>query len=77
MSPIIQSIIQVLVPILVQEAEALLKVTPNPTDPSWVAGLVKEIAVIIEKFIPSWLAPSIDDIMTVVAAEIEKYLPKV
>ena len=77
MSTFVQQLITMLIPLLVQEAEQLLGVVANPTDASWVASLVAEIAKLVESFIPSWLAPSLQEIEQLVVAELEKILPKV
>jgi phage-related protein len=74
MSPLVQSLITTLVPILVNIAESLLNVTPTPNDPSWVAGLINEIMSLIQKYIPAFLMPSIQEVEALVAAEIEKYI---
>ena len=72
--PIIEKLVTILVPILLQIIEEASGVTPNPNDPSWIAGLIGEIVSLIQKFIPSWLAPSIVDLEQLVAAELEKIL---
>jgi len=74
MSPILQNLITLLVPILLQFAEQQLGATPNPNDKTWVAGLIQEIVSLIMKYIPGWMAPSVQQIEQVVAAEIEKLL---
>lgn len=74
MTNIVEVLVSTLVPILVQEAEALLGVTPNPNDNSWVAALIQEMVGLIQKYIPAWMAPSVQDIEQLVAAEIEKVL---
>jgi phage-related protein len=74
MPAIVQQLITMLVPILIQIAESALHVTPNPNDPSWVAGLINEIMSLIQKYIPSWLMPTVQEVEALVAAEVEKYV---
>jgi hypothetical protein len=77
MSNLVQMLVSTLVPLLMQEAEALLGVKPDPNDSSWVSGLLKEMVGLISKWIPGWLAPEVDALEQLIAAEVEKYLPKI
>jgi hypothetical protein len=74
MSSIVQELISLIVPCLIQEAESLLKINVNPKDPSWVAGMINEIVVLLQKWIPGWLMPSVQEVEQLVAAEIEKLI---
>jgi hypothetical protein len=74
---LIQTLITTILPVLLQIAEAALGVKPDPTDASWVAALLKEIVGLVQKFIPSWLLPPVQELEALIAAEIEKLLGKV
>lgn len=74
MNNLVQLLVSALVPVLMQVAESLLNVQPQPNDPSWVAGLIAEMVGLVQKYIPSWLAPSVQEVEALVAAEIEKLL---
>lgn len=71
---IIEAIISSIVPMLITEAEALLGVKPNPSDNSWVSGLINELASLLENILPGWLKPTEEQIVALVTAEIEKIL---
>lgn len=77
MSVLIQTLITALVPILLQEAESLLGVKPNPEDTSWVYKLIAELVSLLQKYLPASLAPSVQEVEQLVAAEVEKLLSKV
>lgn len=74
MENIVQSLVSVLVPILLKDAEEALKLKINPNDQTWVHGLINEIVGLIKRYIPEWLEPSVEEIEQLVAAEIEKLL---
>lgn len=74
MLSIIQSLVSVLVPILISEAESLLGVKPSPDNHSWVVSLVNEICSLFEKHLPAWIVPNEQAVKALVEAEIEKIL---
>lgn len=74
MENLVQVLVSALVPILIKEAEALLHVQPDPNDHSWVLGLINEVVGLIQQYIPGWLAPDVEEVKKLVAAEIEKLL---
>lgn len=71
---LLQMLITTLLPVLIQIAEGVLGVKPNPQDASWVAALIQEIVGLVQKYIPAWLLPSVEEIEMLVAAEVEKLL---
>ncbi len=76
MSALLKTLITTLLPVLIQIAESALGVKPDPTDSSWVAGLIQEIVGLVQKYIPSWLVSGgeLQAIEQFVAAEVEKLL---
>lgn len=74
MGNLVQSLISSLVPVLISVAEEAMGVKPNPQDSGWVSGLINEIVGLIQKYIPAWLSPSVQEIEQLVSAEVEKVL---
>lgn len=77
MTALLEMAIQALLPVLLQIAESAMGVKPDANDSNWVAGLIKEVVVLVNKYIPSWLLPEMDELEHFIAAEIEKLLGKV
>ena len=73
---LLQLMIGSLVPVLLQIAEQSMGVKPDPQDPSWVAGLISEVVGLVQKYIPSWLLPEVEELEQLIAAEVEKLLKK-
>lgn len=73
---LVQLLISSLGPVLLQIAETALGVKPDPSDPSWIAGLIAEIVGLVQKYIPEWLLPEVAELEQLIAAEVEKLLGK-
>lgn len=73
---IILSILSGLVPALISQAEGLIGKPADSKDLDWVHGMVREIVQAIEKGLPGWAKPPLDEIeklvVQLVQAELEK-----
>lgn len=69
-----QNLIVTFLPMIVQLIESETGVAPNPNDASWVKGLIAEVVSLVQKWIPAWALPAVEDVEAFVAAEVEKLL---
>ncbi len=74
---IVIAIVSAILPSLIQQLESQLGYKPTAGDVSGVSAFVAEVSAIIEKYIPSFLRPSVEEIEKLVADLIEKELQKV
>lgn len=76
MSPLVESLISTLIPILVAEAESLLGSKPDPSNHAWIVGLVNEVVSLLDKSLPSWIRPSEEAVKSLVEDAIAKLVSK-
>lgn len=74
---LIETLISSLVPILIQEAESLLGSKPDPSNHSWVTGLIQEVAGLLDKLLPAWIKPAESEIEQLVEDAVKKLLDKI
>lgn len=73
---IVTGIISAILPSLIKEIESQTGFKPSSGNLSGVAALIAEINPIIEKYIPSYLKPSLEEVEKIVSDLVEAELKK-